>query len=280
MERKETVVVVDDDREIRTVIEIALKKPGRTIVGFGDGQEALEFLARSDDVDLVVSDVAMEGFDGHRLLRHLRSNARTASTSVIFVTAADGAETRFDVVGERAVEHLRKPFDVAELRSRADGAIQRRENSATPRDPETGLHTRAHFESLLATALRDAPSDGSPLALMFGDLESLDGGAALPRVATIIGMHLRATDFAARVGANAFATVHPSCDASGATVIAQRILRAVSGDPQCAGVSIRLGLAVTATPRETQPEALVAAADEALHAEKRIGEAPLTLRTL
>jgi PleD family two-component response regulator len=280
MERNETVVVVDDDRAIRTVIEMALKKPGRTIVGFGDGQEALEFLARSDDVDLVVSDVAMEGFDGHRLLRHLRSNVRTASTSVIFVTAADGAEARFDVVGERAVEHLRKPFDVAELRSRADGAILRRENSAPPRDSETGLHTRAHFESLLATALRDAPSDGSPLALMIGDLEGVDGGAALPRIATIIAMHLRTTDFAARIGDSAFATVHPSCDASGVTAIGQRILRAVSGDPQCAGVSIRLGLAVAPAPRETLPEALFAAANEALNAEKKTGEAPLTLRTL
>ena len=280
MERNETVVVVDDDREIRTLIEIALNKPGRTVVGFGDGQEALEFLASSDDVDLVVSDVAMEGFDAHRLLRHLRSNARTASTSVIFVTAADGADARVDLIGERAVEHLSKPFDVAELRSRADCAILRRENSAPPRDAETGLHTRAHFESLLAAAMREAPSDGSPLALMIGDLDAADNAGALRRVATIIATHLRATDFAARIGDNAFATLHPSCDASGATAIAQRILSAVSTDPFCAGTSIRLGLAVSATPRDTPVDALFAAANEALHAEKEMGEAPLTLRML
>src|SRR5690348_48235 len=104
MERRETVVIVDDDREIRTLMELALSKPGRTLVGFGDGQAALDFLASADAVDLVVSDVLMEGFDGHRLLRHLRANARTAATPVIFVTAAEAALERIGGLGERSVE--------------------------------------------------------------------------------------------------------------------------------------------------------------------------------
>jgi diguanylate cyclase (GGDEF)-like protein len=280
MEPKQTVVIVDDDREIRTVIELALAKTGRTVVGFGDGQEALDFLERADGVDLVVSDVAMEGFDGHRLLRHLRASVRTAATPVIFVTAGDGAEQRIGAVDERGVDHLRKPFEIAELRALAESAMARRAAAGPPRDPETGLHTPAHFETLVSAVLSDAPKDAQPVVVMIGALDGTGSGAALRRVAEIIAMHLRTTDSAARLGERAFATLHPGCDAAGATIIAERILGAVSADATCAGATLRLGLAVAGSPRDTTSKALLAAADEALRAKRTTDNSRVSLRTV
>lgn len=280
MDRKQTIVIVDDDREIRTLMELALAKPGRSVIGFGDGQEALEFLERTDGVDLVVSDVVMEGFDGHRLLRHLRANARTAATSVIFVTAADPVDDRIGGIGDRAVEHLRKPFEIDALRALADSAISSGKRVVPPRDPATGLHVRRHFEDLVAAALSDAAANGPPLALMAGDLQSSDPDAALLRVAEIISMHLRATDCAGRIGDRAFATLHPACDAAGATAIAQRIIDAVSSDPRCSGATITLGLAIAAAPRDTSSGALLDAANEALRDAKSAGSTSMSLRTL
>ena len=280
MDRTQTIVIVDDDREIRTLMELALAKPGRSVIGFGDGQEALDYLERADGVDLVVSDVVMEGFDGHRLLRHLRANARTAATSVIFVTAADFAEDWVGGIGDRAVEHLRKPFEIDGLRALAESAIRSTQRVGPVRDPATGLHVRDHFEALVAAALNDSLPNGPPLALMAGDLQSHDPDAALRRVAVIIGMHLRATDFAGRINDRGFATLHPACDSAGATAIAQRIIDAVSSDPQCAGATISLGLAIAAAPRDTTSGALLDAANDALADAKSAGSHGMSLRTL
>jgi len=279
VERPETIGIVDDAREIRTLMELALAKPGRSVVGFGDGQQALEFLERSDGVDLVVSDVVMEGFDGHRLLRHLRANARTAATSVIFVTATD-FDVRAGGAGERAVERLRKPFEIGELRALADDAIRRSESVGPARDPATGLHRRDHFEALLAAALAAASQDGPPLAVMAGDLQGRDPDATLRRVAEIVGMHLRATDCAGRIGDRAFATLHPGCDAAGATAIARRIIDAVASDPQCAGATIALGVAIAPAPAGTRADSLLAAAHEALSKAIRVDSTRMSLRTL
>ena len=281
MDRDKTIVVVDDDREVRTVIELALAKPGRTVLGFGDGQEALDFLGGSDGgVDLVVSDVAMEGFDGHRLLRHLRANSKTAATPVIFVTAADGSTDRIGSVGEPAVEMLRKPFDIDDLRARAESALRRAGNAAPARDPATGLHMRPHFESTLASALREAVPDGPSLSLLVGQLDGVEGDDVLQRIADIFAMHLRATDVAARIGDRRFATLHPSCDAAGATAIAERIIAAVAADPKSTGASVRLALAVAPDPHRTTASALFSAADEALRAPNQDGVTKLTLRTV
>jgi diguanylate cyclase (GGDEF)-like protein len=277
MERSETVVIVDDDRAIRTVIELALAKSGRTVVGFGDGQEALDFLSSADGVDLVVSDVAMEGFDAHRLLRHLRASANTAATPVIFVTAADAADDRSAGAGDRMVEHMRKPFDIAELRTRVDMAIRHGATDARPRDPLTGLHTRDHFESLLAQALAAAQPSGPPVALMIGDVSAAHG--ALERVAQIVAAHLRGTDFAARFGEQSIATLHPACDADGAATIANRILSVVASDPRCAGARLRLGVAVAVTPHDASADALIGAAHDAVEHETHDG-ATVTVRTV
>jgi len=279
VERAETIVIVDDDREIRTLMELALAKPGRSVIGFGDGQQALEFLERTEGVGLVVSDVVMEGFDGHRLLRHLRANARTAATSVIFVTATD-FDVRGGVAGDRAVERLRKPFEIGELRALAEAAIRRSERAAPPRDPSTGLHQREQFEALVAAALGQAAPDGPPLAVMAGDLQAKEPDAALRRVAEIIGMHLRASDCAGRIGDRAFATLHPACDAAGATAIALRIIDAVASDPQCAGATIALGLAIAPAPADTRSDSLLAAAREALNEALRADSTRMSLRTL
>jgi DNA-binding response OmpR family regulator len=125
----QTVVIIDDDVEIRTLMELALARPGRSVTCFGDGAEAAEFILSQPRVDCIVSDVRMAGLDGFGLLERIERDDRASGTPVIFVSADDAAPDRLGDAGVN-VEFLRKPFDIAELRARVDaGALRRSEPS-------------------------------------------------------------------------------------------------------------------------------------------------------
>jgi diguanylate cyclase (GGDEF)-like protein len=290
MNAQETVVVIDDDREIRTLIEIALAWPGRRVVGFSDGNEALAFLARDESVDLVVSDVAMEGYDAHRLLRHLRTAERTAAVPVIFVSASDQADDGIGGPGVSTVSYLRKPFEISELRERVAEAMRRRGDDFVACDPLTGLFLRGPFERALGLALEAASKAGTALALVVGNVDDFSSRGArvgpgeddgiLQGVAKNFTAKLRATDLAARIGNYVFASLHPACDAAGAEAIARRISQAISGDPRCTGVRISLGAAVAADPKNIDAASLLRAADEAVHAAKESGGDGTAIRTV
>ncbi len=277
---KQTIVVINDEREVRTLIELALARAGRSIVAFGDGQQAIDFLGGSESaVDLVVSDVAMEGFDAHRLLRHLRASQATAVTPVIFLTPHDVDDEREPADIEGLVERLATPFEVAALRERADALLARPRQAATMRDPETGFHTRERFEAVLAAALEDAPPDTSvavSVALIDGD----DRDGTIARVARVVSSHLRAGDSAGRLTQHSFATLHPRCGAQGAAAIATRILEAVKTDAGCARITLSLGVAVAGEPRTADPGDLIEAARSAAGTSPDQDRPSIVVRTL
>jgi diguanylate cyclase (GGDEF)-like protein len=289
MTGSETIVVIDDDKETRTLVEIALARAGRTLVGFGEGDEALRFLAAADRIDLVISDVAMEGYDGHRLLRHLRADPNSGATPVIFVTGGVDGDGRIGGLRDRGVEQLHKPFDIAALRSLVDEVLRRGPVAVAPRDDATGLQSGDRFHEELSKALRAASGAAAPLAVVLVDIESRPDGpvsdAVLRRVADIISLQLRATDWAARLHAATFATLHPACDASGATAIAERILAAVDAEPLCAGASVAVGIAATKVPDAEEAAVMLETADDAVRKAKSlsgkrlcVGEMPGTTR--
>src|SRR5438477_588428 len=82
----ESVLVVDDDPFIARLLEIELKAAGYEVRVAGDGEEALG-VANERTPDLVLADVMMPKMDGFELTRRLRQDPRTASVSIIMLTA-------------------------------------------------------------------------------------------------------------------------------------------------------------------------------------------------
>ena len=82
---KETIALVDDDRNILTSISIALEKEGYTVQTYLDGESALVGLTRIPP-DLAVIDIKMPKMDGEELLKKLR---KKTSLPVIFLTSKD-----------------------------------------------------------------------------------------------------------------------------------------------------------------------------------------------
>lgn len=111
----ETVLLVDDEPDIRTIGEMALHDVGGwRVLTAASGAEALELIAE-ERPDLVLLDVMMPVMDGPSTLAALRREEATASIPVVFLTAkVQAAEVeRYLALGAMGV--LRKPFDPLSL---------------------------------------------------------------------------------------------------------------------------------------------------------------------
>lgn len=119
-----TVLVVEDDADIREVEEYNLQREGYDVLTAEDGDEALE-VARDRKPDLVVLDLMLPGTDGVEVCRTLRADGVTEAIPVIMVTAKD---TESDVVlglGVGADDYLTKPFSPRELLARVKAVLRR-----------------------------------------------------------------------------------------------------------------------------------------------------------
>jgi CheY-like chemotaxis protein len=119
------VLIIDDEDDIRRIASISLSKLGKMdVVEAGSGTEGLK-KAREGAVDAILLDVMMPGLDGPSTLAALRSDPRTASIPVIFLTAKAMAPEleRLNGLGVAAV--LVKPFDPTTLHSQVSAAIGR-----------------------------------------------------------------------------------------------------------------------------------------------------------
>jgi len=107
----DTVLLVDDDDDIRTIGRIALQDVGgfRTLVASG-GKEALA-VACADVPDVVLLDVMMPGMDGPATLQALRNAPETAHVPVIFLTAKVQRPEVERYLALGALGVLPKPFD-------------------------------------------------------------------------------------------------------------------------------------------------------------------------
>lgn len=82
----QTVLVVDDDANIRKLLDIALRKEGFSVITARDGNEAFVRSMESPP-DVAILDVMMPGLHGFELCRHLRANPGTSQIKIIFLTA-------------------------------------------------------------------------------------------------------------------------------------------------------------------------------------------------
>ncbi|GAB4423427.1 MAG: response regulator [Chloroflexi bacterium OHK40] len=112
-----TILLVDDNPQILTIMAELLRPLGYTIHCAQSGQSALE-LAAAAPPDLMVLDVMMPGMDGFTVCRRVRADPLLAQVPIILVTALDDRESRVRGFEAGADEFVSKPFDYVELRAR------------------------------------------------------------------------------------------------------------------------------------------------------------------
>ena len=125
-----TIVVIEDDRQIRTVIEGYLRQAGYQVLSAGDGAAGLA-LVRQAKPALLVLDLTLPGLDGLEITRQLRasSDPTLAATYIIMLTARVEETDRVIGLELGADDYVTKPFSPRELVARVRAALRRLDES-------------------------------------------------------------------------------------------------------------------------------------------------------
>lgn len=117
MSTQSTVLIVDDERRNRALLEAILKPLGYNIVLAEDGQEALEKTLELRP-DLILLDVMMPDITGYEVCETIREDPDLAEIPVLLVTALDDRESRLRGIEAGADDFLSKPVDTVEIQAR------------------------------------------------------------------------------------------------------------------------------------------------------------------
>lgn len=117
------ILVVEDDAQIRFLLEFLLGKWGHEVLSAADGAEAF-CLYQTGEVEVVITDWMMPNIDGLELCRKIRSDTkvRPCYIYIILVTAQSGRENLIKGMEAGADDYITKPLDKTELQIRLNVA--------------------------------------------------------------------------------------------------------------------------------------------------------------
>jgi adenylate cyclase len=120
-----SILVVDDDAVIRSMLARSLELEGHVVTSARDGREALELL-RDEEFDVVLLDVLMPDMDGYEVLRQIKADPKLRRLPVIMVTALDDLASAVRCIEMGAEDYLPKPFDPVVLNARIGAGLSRK----------------------------------------------------------------------------------------------------------------------------------------------------------
>ncbi len=142
-----SILIVDDDRNIRRMIAAALEGAGYKVAEADSGESALRSLSTATP-ELVLTDVRMAGMDGFRLLRELKS--ADPRLIVIMMTAYASIPDAVEAMRHGAYDYLPKPFSVEHIRAVVARALELRALREENRSLRTRLERLSQPMPLLA----------------------------------------------------------------------------------------------------------------------------------
>ena len=129
---KETILIVEDEKDIVKMLDYNLKKEGYKTLVANDGEDALD-MANTKLPDIILLDLMLPGVDGLEVCKELKSERKTSAIPVIMLTAK--AQESDKVVGLElgADDYVTKPFSPRELIARIKAVLRRgKENDKLP----------------------------------------------------------------------------------------------------------------------------------------------------
>jgi CheY-like chemotaxis protein len=117
-----TVLVIDDEDDIRMLAELGLKASGLRVVTASGGAEGVE-AARAESPDLIVLDMMMPDMDGIETLAALRADPATARIPVVVLTARNMTAAEETLRSQGVVDFVAKPFVPRDLVAHVRAAL-------------------------------------------------------------------------------------------------------------------------------------------------------------
>lgn len=120
-----TILVVDDNQDIRIMLKVRLERQGHAVHTVADGRLALEWLAQHS-ADLILLDIMMPEMNGFEVLQHLKADDRLRHIPVIVLSAMDDIDSVVRCIQLGAEDHLSKPFNRVLLKARIEASLQKK----------------------------------------------------------------------------------------------------------------------------------------------------------
>lgn len=111
-----TILVIDDEPTLCTLISRVLTKTGYRVVSFTNGQEALEMLqSQAEEIDCILMDLMMPKLSGEAVFTAIR--ALTSSVPIVLMSGCGNGKVISKRQNDQALSFLPKPFSINELRA-------------------------------------------------------------------------------------------------------------------------------------------------------------------
>lgn len=158
-----TVLVVDDESDVRELVRLNLSLDGHRVLGAADGDEALD-LAGEENPDLILLDIMMPRRDGWDTLGAMKSKGQgLAEIPVLVLTARSDEVDQLKAAIEGAIKYITKPFSLDTLRSAVSQVLGAGPEPLLRRQAQTdALRRLAWLEGSQAAM---SPASGGPAGL-------------------------------------------------------------------------------------------------------------------
>lgn len=289
------VLILDDNERQASKIAEHLADEHRPTI---EADPATALIAARGPVDLVIVNVATEGFDGLKQIAQLRSTEATRRVPVLAVVDPTDRARLVKALELGANDILLRPVDTEELAARARTQIRRKRYADFLRqkldyslemavtDALTGLHNRRYMAGQLQALVGRANHSGPGVAVLVLDIDHFKaindgfghdaGDEVLREFAVRMATNVRAIDLPCRLGGEEFVIVMPDTAIEDALRIAERIRRDVAETPfpVMGGrehLTVTISIGVAASMADDTPEALLKRADEGVYEAKSRG---------
>ncbi|MEO1005902.1 MAG: response regulator [Cyanobacteria bacterium J06638_38] len=189
------ILVVDDDKNIRRTVSMALKSLDYFVHTAFDGQDAMVQLT-GDQYDLIITDLKMPGMNGMELLQE--AIAKYPEIKIVLISAHGTVDNAVEAMKLGAVDFLQKPFTPKELRNLVHNVLQPQDSAESASEYQSSLKSakklarKRDFEPSIAQVKKAIGSDPSqPEAFDFlGQLQETlgDFDSAIKNYRVAIGL--------------------------------------------------------------------------------------------
>jgi diguanylate cyclase (GGDEF)-like protein len=292
------ILIADDDSTMRALLLSGLTRLGYQVEIAGSGDEAWALLQQPAAPEIAILDWMMPGMTGVDICRRLRECKDATYVYLILLTVMYSLDDLVAGLEAGADDYMTKPFKPAELKARLRSgrrildlqrellAAQAKLSVLASRDALTDLWNRRVIMEKLDQELVRAQREMNSLGVVLIDIDHFKrindslghavGDEALQQVAKRLAEAVRPYDSVGRFGGEEFLIVAPNCDMYETYKLAERIRKSIDDAPIMSArgpiaVSASCGVSAIRAEDNSDPKALIEAADRALYRAKEEG---------
>jgi two-component system chemotaxis response regulator CheY len=242
------ILVVDDDKTLRKLLQASLSQSGDEIIAVGEGEKAWDILSKGE-ISFVITDWNMPNLSGIDLIQRVRNYGFDQYVYMIMVTARSNREDILSGLEAGADDYLTKPISIQELRARISigkrilnyqqrlRETQERLYDLATHDSLTGLLNRRALYDQISSEIERASQEERPLSVVLFDIDHfkgindtyghLIGDKVLQKVGSVIKKSIRPYDWVGRWGGEEFLVIMNQTPGETAQKAADRVRKAV-----------------------------------------------------